>query len=79
MITQKTILFPNTNIIKEFYEFFNGELVYMEETNIEETNTYGLDYYLNEYEYLYINYQKILMSPFSSIISTSRYRFKKLN
>ena len=51
MIKQVAIYYPNTFIIKEFYEYLDDELIYMEETDIEETYSYGLDFYLEEYKY----------------------------
>jgi len=61
MLKQKAIFYPNSDIIKEFYEYIDDVLVYMEETNEEQTKAYGLDYELKEYWYSLLNGKRIIL------------------
>lgn len=55
MFKQKCIFHPNSDIVKEYYEYLDDVLVYMEETPIEQKFSYGLDIELNEYWFGFLN------------------------
>lgn len=55
MFKQKCIFHPNSDIVKDYYEYLDDVLIYMEETPIEQKFSYGLDIELNEYWFSFHN------------------------